>query len=147
MLAELHVCFLALTVWSRPTQVEPDPHGERIAVDVSLDLVGIVSGDMRASPAFYRHPGLKVSPRAENEPHTEVTTPGCPRVARNIADFIHQIFSDCIDPSGGRGTPSKAFLETRDPLFREDSNADVWLPTRVQKWYGLSKDQLFCKLL
>ena len=50
-------------------------------MEVRLDLVGIVTRDMRASLAFYRRLGLDVPEGAEDEPHAEATTPGGLRVA------------------------------------------------------------------
>ena len=70
-------------------------------MDVRLDLVGIVTGDMRASLAFYRRLGLEVPAGAEDEPHAEATTPGGLRVAWDTVDLIHQIYPDYASPSGG----------------------------------------------
>lgn len=55
-------------------------------MDVRLDLVGIVTGDMGASLAFYRRLGLEVPPGSEDQPHVEATTPGGLRVAWDTAD-------------------------------------------------------------
>ena len=47
-------------------------------MDVRLDLVGIVTRDMRASLAFYRRLGLDVPEVAEADPHAEATALGGP---------------------------------------------------------------------
>lgn len=78
-------------------------------MDVRLDLVGIVTRDMRASLAFYRRLGLEVPPDAENQPHAETTTPGGLRVAWDTAELIGQIYPDYTPPSGGHGM-ALAFL-------------------------------------
>lgn len=70
-------------------------------MEVRLDLVGIVTGDMHASLAFYRHLGVEVPPGAGDEPHTEGITPGGLRVAWDTTDLIYQIYPDYTSPSGG----------------------------------------------
>jgi len=74
-----------------------------------LDLVGIVTRDMRASQAFYRRLGLEAPEGSENEPHAEAATPGGLRVAWDTAELIGQIYPDYAAPSGGHGI-SLAFL-------------------------------------
>ncbi len=70
-------------------------------MDVRLDLIGIVTRDMRASLAFYRRLGLEVPKGSEDEPHAEATTPGGLRVAWDIAGLIGQIYPDYTAPDGG----------------------------------------------
>src|SRR4028119_66478 len=70
-------------------------------VDARLDLIGIVTRDMRASLAFYRKLGLDVPEGSEDEPHAETTTPGGLRVAWDTAELIGQIYPDYTAPSGG----------------------------------------------
>ena len=70
-------------------------------MEVRLDLVGIVTRDMRASLAFYRRLGLDAPAGAEDEPHAEATTPGGLRVAWDTAELIGQIYPDYTAPSGG----------------------------------------------
>ncbi|MDP9438365.1 MAG: VOC family protein [Actinomycetota bacterium] len=81
-------------------------------MDVRLDLVGIVTRDMRASLAFYRLLGLEVPERAEDEPHAEVTTPGGLRVAWDTTEPIRQIYSDYTAPAGGHTTALAVLLPT-----------------------------------
>ena len=78
-------------------------------MDVRLDLVGIVTGDMAASLGFYRRLGLRVPEGSEGEPHVEASTPGGLRVAWDTADLIGQIYPDYTAPSGGHRL-SLAFL-------------------------------------
>ena len=78
-------------------------------MDARLDLVGIVTRDMRASLAFYRRLGLDVPKGAEAEPHAETTTPGGLRVAWDTAELIAEIHPGYTTPSGGHGI-SLAFL-------------------------------------
>ncbi len=70
-------------------------------MDVRLDLVGIVTGDMRASLAFYRKLGLEVPEESQDQPHVEATAPGGLRVAWDSAELIRQIYPDYTAPSGG----------------------------------------------
>src|SRR4028119_1891117 len=63
-------------------------------VDARLDLIGIVTRDMRASLAFYRKLGLDVPEGSEDEPHAETTTPGGLRVAWDTAELIGQLAPD-----------------------------------------------------
>jgi len=70
-------------------------------VDARLDLIGIVTRDMRASLAFYRKLGLDVPEGSEDEPHAEATTPGGLRVTWDTAELIGQIYPDYTAPSGG----------------------------------------------
>jgi catechol 2,3-dioxygenase-like lactoylglutathione lyase family enzyme len=72
-------------------------------VDVRLDLVGIVTRDMRASLAFYRRLGLDTPTGAEGGPHAEVTTPGGLRVAWDAAELVTEIHPGYTAPSGGHG--------------------------------------------
>ncbi len=78
-------------------------------MDVRLDLVGIVTRDMRASLAFYRRLGLVAPEGAEDEPHAEATTPGGLRVAWDTEELIRQIYPGYTAPAGGHGI-SLAFL-------------------------------------
>lgn len=78
-------------------------------MEVRLDLVGIVTRDMRASLAFYRRLGLEVPPEAEDQPHAEATTSEGLRVAWDTAELVGQIYPDYTPPSGGHGI-SLAFL-------------------------------------
>ena len=78
-------------------------------MDVRLDLVGIVTRDMRASLAFYRRLGLDAPPGSENEPHAEAAAPGGLRVAWDTAELVGEIYPDYTPPSGGHRM-SLAFL-------------------------------------
>lgn len=71
-------------------------------MDLRLDLVGIVVGDMRASLAFYRRLGLEVAEGAADEPHAEAVTPGGLRVAWDTAELIQQIDPSWTEPAGGQ---------------------------------------------
>lgn len=70
-------------------------------MEVRLDLIGIVTNDMRASLEFYSRLGLEVPTGAENEPHVEATTPTGLRVAWDTAELIEQIHPDYTAASGG----------------------------------------------
>ena len=70
-------------------------------MDIRLDLVGIVVGDMGASLEFYRRLGLEVPEDAAGEPHAEAVTPGGLRVAWDTADLIRQIYPSWTEPAGG----------------------------------------------
>jgi catechol 2,3-dioxygenase-like lactoylglutathione lyase family enzyme len=70
-------------------------------VDLSLDLVGIVARDMKASLEFYRRLGLDIAEGAEDEAHAEATTSTGLRVAWDSAELIQQIDPDWTEPSGG----------------------------------------------
>lgn len=87
-------------------------------MNVRLDLVGIVTRDMRASLAFYRHLGLDAPEGAEDEPHAEATTPGGLRVAWDTAELIGQIYPGYTAPAGGHGI-SLAFLLPTPPAVDE----------------------------
>ncbi len=78
-------------------------------MDARLDLVGIVTRDMRASLTFYRRLGLDAPEGAEDEPHAEATTPGGLRVAWDTAELIAEIHPGHTAPSGGHAI-SLAFL-------------------------------------
>jgi catechol 2,3-dioxygenase-like lactoylglutathione lyase family enzyme len=71
-------------------------------MELRLDLVGIVVGDMRASLAFYRRLGLDVAEEAADEPHAEAVTPGGLRVAWDTAELIKQIDPAWTEPTGGQ---------------------------------------------
>jgi catechol 2,3-dioxygenase-like lactoylglutathione lyase family enzyme len=70
-------------------------------MNVSLDLVGIVTRDMGASLSFYRRLGLDIPTSAEDEPHVEATTSSGLRVAWDSAELIRQIDPEWTEPSGG----------------------------------------------
>ncbi len=70
-------------------------------MDFQLDLVVIVTDDMRASLEFYGRLGLDISEGAEDEPHAEAVTPGGLRVAWDTAELIQQIYPSWTEPSGG----------------------------------------------
>lgn len=76
---------------------------------LKLDLIGIVTHDMGASLDFYRRLGLRIPDGAEDEPHTEATTPSGLRVAWDTAELIKQIYPDWTEPTGGHRI-SLAFL-------------------------------------
>jgi catechol 2,3-dioxygenase-like lactoylglutathione lyase family enzyme len=78
-------------------------------VEVRLDLVGIVTRDMRASLAFYRRLGLEVPEGSEDAPHAEAKTPSGLRVAWDTAELVEGIYPDYATPSGGHRI-SLAFL-------------------------------------
>jgi len=78
-------------------------------VDLRLDLLGIVTSDMKASLEFYRRLGLDIPEGAEEESHTEATTPSGLRVAWDTVELIHQIDPSWTKPSGGHRM-SLAFL-------------------------------------
>jgi catechol 2,3-dioxygenase-like lactoylglutathione lyase family enzyme len=70
-------------------------------VEIRLDLVGIVTHDMKASLEFYRRLGLDMPDDAADEPHVETTTPSGLRVAWDTAELIEQIDPAWTEPSGG----------------------------------------------
>ena len=70
-------------------------------MDFQLDLVGIVTDDMRASLEFYGRLGLDIPEGAEDEPHAEAVTPGGLRVAWDTAELIQQIYPSWTEPTGG----------------------------------------------
>ena len=70
-------------------------------MDVRLDLVGIVTRDMRASLAVYRRLGLDVPEGAEDEPHAEAKTSGGLRVAWDTVELVGQIHPDYTPPADG----------------------------------------------
>ncbi|HJQ29996.1 MAG TPA: VOC family protein [Rubrobacter sp.] len=70
-------------------------------MDLQLDLVGIVAGDMGASLEFYRRLGLDIPDGAKDEPHAEATTPSGLRVAWDTTEVIKQIDPTWTEPSGG----------------------------------------------
>ena len=70
-------------------------------MDIRLDLVGIVTDDMRASLEFYRRLGLDIPEGAEDEAHAEAVTPGGLRVAWDTAELIKQIYPSWTEPTGG----------------------------------------------
>jgi catechol 2,3-dioxygenase-like lactoylglutathione lyase family enzyme len=78
-------------------------------VEVRLDLVGIVTRDMRASLTFYRRLGLDVPEGSEDAPHAEAQTPGGLRVAWDTAELVEGIYPDYATPSGSHRI-SLAFL-------------------------------------
>lgn len=71
-------------------------------MDLQLDLVGIVTDDMRASLEFYGRLGLDIPEGAEDEPHAEAITPGGLRVAWDTAELIKQIDPSWTEPTGGQ---------------------------------------------
>ena len=71
-------------------------------MELRLDLVGLVVGDMRASLEFYRRLGLEIAEEAAGEDHVEAVTEGGLRVAWDTADLIRQIDSSWTEPSGGQ---------------------------------------------
>lgn len=70
-------------------------------MNFQLDLVGIVTDDVRASLEFYGRLGLDIPEDAEDEPHTEAVTPGGLRVAWDSAELIQQIYPSWTEPTGG----------------------------------------------
>ena len=70
-------------------------------MDLRLDLVGIVTGDIGASLGFYRRLGLEVPEGAQDEPHVEAVTAGGLRVAWDTAELIGQIDPSWSEPTGG----------------------------------------------
>lgn len=70
-------------------------------MSLRLDLVGIVTGDMGASLAFYRRLGLDIPEGVEAEQHVEAATPSGLRIAWDAADLIRQIDPEWTEPSGG----------------------------------------------
>jgi len=59
---------------------------------VKLDMIGIVSGDLSASVAFYRLLGLDFP--VPDGPYVEATGPGGMRVSINDANMIKQVYGD-----------------------------------------------------
>jgi len=74
-----------------------------------LDLVGIITRDMKASLEFYRWLGLDIPKDGEDEPHVETTTPSGLRVAWDTVELVQQIEPAWTEPSGGHRM-SLAFL-------------------------------------
>ena len=70
-------------------------------MNLRLDLVGIVAGDIGASLEFYRRLGLDVPEDAEDEQHVEAVTASGLRVARDSAELIEQIDPSWSEPTGG----------------------------------------------
>lgn len=65
-----------------------------------LDMIGIVTADMAASLAFYRHLGLDIPTDADTQPHVEVATPGGLRLAWDTVDTIRSFDPTYDQPSG-----------------------------------------------
>jgi catechol 2,3-dioxygenase-like lactoylglutathione lyase family enzyme len=53
-----------------------------------FDLIGLVTADMPASLAFYRHLGLNIPAEADTEPHVEAALPGGLRIAWDSDDTV-----------------------------------------------------------
>ena len=92
-------------------------------MEVRLDLVGIVTRDMRASLAFYRRLGLDVPEGPEDAPHAEARTPGGLRVAWDAVELVEGIYPDYAAPSGGHRI-SLAFL-LPDPAAVDEKYAEL----------------------
>lgn len=67
----------------------------------SLNLVGIVTGDLSASLAFYRRLGLDLAPDAADAPHVETTLPGGLRLAWDTVETIRSFDPAWQPPVGG----------------------------------------------
>ena len=92
--------------WNHPLARDPlartlKMSDQEVEVDLRLDLVGIVTRDMKASLLFYRRLGLDIPVVAEDEPHVEATTPSGLRVAWDAVELIQQIDPAWTEPSGG----------------------------------------------
>ena len=103
-------------------------------MDVRLDLVGIVTRDMRASLAFYRRLGLDVPEVAEDEPHAEATIPGGLRVAWDTAELVGQIYPDYTAPSGGHRITLAFLLPNPAAVDRKYAELDALGHGRKEPW-------------
>ncbi|MFJ3901472.1 VOC family protein [Streptomyces sp. NPDC090025] len=79
---------------------QPSP-ADAAAPSPRLDVIGLVTGDMAASLAFYRLLGLDVPPAADGAPHVEVTLPGGLRVLWDTEETIRSFDPEWTRPSGG----------------------------------------------
>ncbi|PWU46965.1 glyoxalase [Micromonospora sp. S4605] len=68
----------------------------------TLDLIGMVSGDLPRSLAFYRRLGLDIPPDADTAPHVEITLPGGLRLAWDTVEVIRS-FDPGWKPGQGGG--------------------------------------------
>lgn len=87
---------------------------------IRLDLVGIVTKDMRKALSFYRLLGLSIPDNSDNEMHVEVKGQGGVRLAFDKQEMIADIYGGWEEPVGHR--IELAFLcESRqevDELYR-----------------------------
>jgi catechol 2,3-dioxygenase-like lactoylglutathione lyase family enzyme len=87
-----------------------------MALNLKLDVIGIIVADMAASLAFYRRLGLDIPPDADSQPHVEATLPGGLRLAWDTVDTIRSFDGGWTAPHG----------DSRISLaFRCDSPAEV----------------------
>lgn len=74
-----------------------------------LDAIGIVTRDMAASLAFYRHLGWAIPAEMDSESHVEHTLPNGLRVNWDTYDVIRS-FDDHWQPPSGTPRMTLAFL-------------------------------------
>ncbi len=88
----------------------------------TLDLVGMVVGDMAASLAFYRRLGLEIPAEADTEGHVEARLPSGLRLAWDTEEVVKSFDRTWEPPSGGHRV-GLAFLCTSpqdvDDTFRQ----------------------------
>ena len=77
-------------------------------MSVTLDLIGLVVRDMRATVTFYRRLGLVFPEGSEDEGHVETRAGGL-RVALDALDVIRSFDPD-FEPAEGAGRVGLAFL-------------------------------------
>jgi catechol 2,3-dioxygenase-like lactoylglutathione lyase family enzyme len=70
-------------------------------MQVRLEVVGLVVGDMARSLAFYRRLGLELPPEADREPHVEASLPGGLKLAWDTVETIRSFDPTWAPPSGG----------------------------------------------
>jgi catechol 2,3-dioxygenase-like lactoylglutathione lyase family enzyme len=69
---------------------------------LKLDLLGIVTADMKRSLRFYRMLDIDIPKPEGDEPHVEVTLPSGLRLAWDSLELIKQITPDWEEPRGNR---------------------------------------------
>jgi catechol 2,3-dioxygenase-like lactoylglutathione lyase family enzyme len=71
-------------------------------------VIGLVTSDMAASLAFYRHLGLVFPEGSEDQPHVEAELPGGLKLALDTEETIRSFIAGWQPPSAG-GRVSLAF--------------------------------------
>lgn len=79
-------------------------------------MIGLVTGDMAASLAFYRRLGLEIPEGSDDQPHVEAALPGGMRIAWDTEDVVRSLDPEWTRPTGG---------QRRELAFLCDSPAEV----------------------
>jgi catechol 2,3-dioxygenase-like lactoylglutathione lyase family enzyme len=70
-------------------------------MQVQLEVVELVVGDMARSLAFYRRLGLELPPEADRETHVEASLPGGLKLAWDTVEMIRSFDPSWAPPTGG----------------------------------------------